>query len=72
MEGVYLPAHILPDGMQLLSSEAQRALVQRWKDMNPADRLKALVGFPAEVESRLKEADMVQQMATIQKVRRLH
>lgn len=56
------------DGMQALSNEAQRALVQRWKEMNPADRPKALVGLPAEVEERLKEADMVHQMATIQKV----
>lgn len=54
--------------LQALSKEAQRAQVQRWKQMNPSDRPKALVGLPAEVASRLKEADMVQQMATIQKV----
>ncbi len=36
--------------------------------MNAADRPKALIGFPAEVESRLKEVVMVQQMITIQQV----
>ncbi|KAK9830686.1 hypothetical protein WJX74_002706 [Apatococcus lobatus] len=61
------------DAFRGLNRDAQRAQMLRWKEMNPADRPKALVGLPAEVESRLKEADTVQQMVTIQKaIVRLH
>ncbi|KAK9847649.1 hypothetical protein WJX84_001663, partial [Apatococcus fuscideae] len=68
-----LPTQTPAEAFRALSWEAQRAQVLRWKEMKAADRPKALVGFPAELESRLKEVEMVQQMVTIQQaIVRLH